>query len=137
MNLVNKFLSCVFVYFCLSRSCLYCFTLGSFVESRDRFPNNWYQNLAFYVGTMSINNVEKKVDKFDGRDFLLQSSHIENYLDLKKLYVPLSLKKPKDMEQEEWDELDGMAFAAIQLTLTNEVRHRDNLCIDDDSIRDV
>lgn len=41
------------------------------------------------------------------------------------------------MEQEEWDELDGMAFAAIQLTLTNEVRHRDNLCIDDDSIRDV
>lgn len=36
------------------------------------------------------------------------------------------------MEQEEWDELDGMAFAAIQLTLTNEVRRRDNLCIDDD-----
>lgn len=42
------------------------------------------------------------------------------------LYLKKKKQNPKDIEQEEWDELDGMAFAAIRLTLTNEVRRRDN-----------
>ena len=71
---------------------------------------------------MNIDDVSKKVDKFDGNDFLLWRSQIEDYLKMKKLGKTLSGKLPKDMKEEYFVEMDEMALGAVRLSLSNEVR---------------
>jgi hypothetical protein len=71
---------------------------------------------------MSIEDVEKRVDKFDGNDFSLWRSQIEDYLNMKKLAKTLEGKLPKDMKEEEFVEMDRMALGAVRLSLSNDVR---------------
>lgn len=71
---------------------------------------------------MNLDDVVKKVDKFDGNDFLLWKSQIEDYLKMKKLGKTLSGKIPKDMKEEDFVEMDEMALGAVRLSLSNEVR---------------
>ncbi|XP_024199952.1 uncharacterized protein LOC112203184 [Rosa chinensis] len=70
---------------------------------------------------MSIEDVEKRVDKFDGNDFSLWRSQIEDYLNIKKLAKTLEGKLPKDMKKEEFVEMDKMALGAVRLSLSNDL----------------
>ncbi len=48
---------------------------------------------------MSIEDVEKRVDKFNSHDFSLWRSQIEDYLNMKRLAKTLDGKLPKGMEE--------------------------------------
>ena len=50
---------------------------------------------------MSIEDVEKRVDKFNGHDFSLWRSQIEDYLNMKRLAKTLNGMLPKGMEEED------------------------------------
>ncbi|XP_050374614.1 uncharacterized protein LOC126792179 [Argentina anserina] len=49
---------------------------------------------------MSIEDVKKRVDKFDGNDYSIWRSQIEDYLSMKKLAKTSSGKLPKEMKEE-------------------------------------
>ncbi|PON33693.1 hypothetical protein PanWU01x14_350650, partial [Parasponia andersonii] len=63
------------------------------------------------------------IDKFDGTDFSYWRLQINDYLHSKKLYQPLSGKKPEKMEDDDWQLLDRHVLGVIRLTLTKNVAH--------------
>ncbi|CAJ2648559.1 unnamed protein product [Trifolium pratense] len=70
---------------------------------------------------MALEEGKVKIERFDGRDFSFWKMQIEDYLYQKKLYQPLSGKKPDDMKQEDWVLLDRQALGVIRLTLAKNV----------------
>ncbi|KAM6563004.1 hypothetical protein CsatB_023002 [Cannabis sativa] len=70
--------------------------------------------MAAGVGTV-------KLEIFDFADFGFCKMQIEDYLYQKKLYQPLSQKKPEGMKDEEWNLLDRQALRVIRLTLSRNV----------------
>ena len=70
---------------------------------------------------MALEEGKVKIEKFDGRDFGFWKMQIEDYLYQKKLYQPLSEKKPDGMEQVDWELLDRQALGVIRLTLAKNV----------------
>ncbi|PNX64147.1 retrovirus-related Pol polyprotein from transposon TNT 1-94, partial [Trifolium pratense] len=70
---------------------------------------------------MALEEGKVKIERFDGRDFSFWKMQIEDYLYQKKLYQPLSGKKPDDMKQEDWALLDRQALGVIRLTLAKNV----------------
>lgn len=70
---------------------------------------------------MAADEGKAKIDKFDGADFGFWKMQIEDYLYQKKLYQPLSEKKPEGMKDEDWALLDRQALGVIRLTLSRNV----------------
>ena len=62
-----------------------------------------------------------KINKFDEIDFGFWKMQIEDYLFQKKLYAPLSGKKPEGMKDEDWVLLDRQALGVIRLMLARNV----------------
>lgn len=71
---------------------------------------------------MNIDDVEKKVNLFDGNDFLLWRAQIEDYLKMKKLEKTLAGKLPNGMTEEDFLKIDEMTLGAVRLSLSNEVQ---------------
>lgn len=70
---------------------------------------------------MAADEGKVKLEKFDGADFGFWKMQIEDYLYQKKLYQPLSEKKPEGMKDEDWNLLDRQALGVIRLTLSRNV----------------
>ena len=63
------------------------------------------------------------IEKFDGTDFTYWRMQIEDYLNGRKLHLPLLGTKPKTMKAEEWALLDRQVLRVIRLTLSRSVAH--------------
>ena len=63
------------------------------------------------------------IKKFDGTDFTYWRMQIEDYLNGRKLHLPLLGTKPKTMKAEEWALLDKQVLRVIRLTLSRSVAH--------------
>ena len=63
------------------------------------------------------------IEKLNGTNFPFWKEQIYNVLVQKKQVKPIKQKgiKPKDMGQDDWDELDELARSTIMLTLTKSV----------------
>ena len=70
---------------------------------------------------MALEEGKVKIEKFDGTDFGFWKMQIEDYLYQKKMYQPLTGKKPEGMKEEEWTLLDRQALGVIRLTLSRNV----------------
>eukprot|EP00253_Pinus_taeda_P025206 PITA_25206 len=68
-------------------------------------------------------NGKFRVEKFNGQNFSLWKMQMEDYLYQKDLYLPLGgkSKKPKDMDDEEWNLLDRKSLGTIWLCLAASV----------------
>ena len=70
---------------------------------------------------MAADEGKVKIEKFDGADFGFWKMQIEDYLYQKRLYQPLSEKKPENMKDEDWALLDKKALGIIRLMLFRNV----------------
>ena len=70
---------------------------------------------------MAADEGKVKIERFDGADFGFWKMQIEDYLYQKKLYQPLTEKKPDAMKDDEWALLDRQALGVIRLTLSRNV----------------
>ncbi|KAK2456788.1 hypothetical protein QL285_004126 [Trifolium repens] len=70
---------------------------------------------------MATDEGKVKIEKFDGADFDFWKMQIEDYLYQKKLYQPLTGKKPTEMKDDEWKLLDRQALGVIRLSLSRNV----------------
>lgn len=70
---------------------------------------------------MAADEGKVKIEKFDGTDFGFWKMQIEDCLYQKRLYQPLSKKKPEGMKDEDWALLDRQALGVIRLTLSRNV----------------
>ncbi|KAK2378762.1 putative mitochondrial protein [Trifolium repens] len=70
---------------------------------------------------MATDEGKVKIEKFDGADFGFWKMQIEDYLYQKKLYQPLTGKKPTEMKDDEWKLLDRQALGVIRLSLSRNV----------------
>ncbi|RYA56954.1 hypothetical protein DD599_25900 [Enterobacter cloacae complex sp. CH23B] len=63
------------------------------------------------------------IKKLDGTNFPLWKKQIWHVLVQKKQIKPIKLKeiKPKDMDKDEWSEMDELALSTIMLTLAESV----------------
>ena len=63
------------------------------------------------------------IKKLDGTNFPLWKKQIWHVLVQKKQINPIKVKgiKPKEIDEEEWNELDELALSTIMLTLAESV----------------
>ncbi|MCO5570347.1 hypothetical protein L7F22_024067 [Adiantum nelumboides] len=73
--------------------------------------------------TSSQDNSLYNIKKLDGTNFLLWKKQIWYVLVQKKQLKPIKLKgiKPKDVDKDEWNEMDELALSTIMLTLVESV----------------
>ena len=64
-----------------------------------------------------------RVDKFNGQNYQLWKTQMEDYLYQKDLYLPLGEKEkqPAAMKDEEWEVLDRKELGTIRLCLASSV----------------
>ncbi|KAL8102662.1 hypothetical protein AgCh_027259 [Apium graveolens] len=74
------------------------------------------------VGAMAENG-KVKIDKFDDKDYGFWKMQIQDYLNQKKIHIPLEEKKPTSMKDEDWKLLDRQALEVVRLTLAKNVAY--------------
>ena len=62
-----------------------------------------------------------RIEKFNGKDFTYWLMQITDYLQSRKLVKSLKGKKPDTMSEEDWEEMDAVAFSMVRLTLSKSI----------------
>jgi len=62
-----------------------------------------------------------RIEKFKGKDFTYWLMQITDYLQSRKLVKSLKGKKPDTISEEDWEEMDVVAFSMVRLTLSKSI----------------
>ena len=80
------------------------------------------------MASLLSKNTVLNIEKLDGTNFPFWKEHMYNVLVQKKQVKPIKLKgvKPKDMDQDNWFEMDELARSTIMLSMSKIVYYNVN-----------